>query len=321
MAYHRPYAAACSSAAALRPAVRNDMNTAKSRATSLSTVLGIVLWLGNAQPAHAEDDGSTAAVTSSKGFTEKVSNFAFSDDEQVIRLGVPALTVECGQLKGQSVPKEVRRIIPLRSVKHIRMVGTGEARISPLNGPEFSVRCGRFGITGTRMLGGVASDDFSIVSTDLKDVTFTWRGASSSQPVAWPPDSAKYSRGKIVIGNTPILLDKMLLCYTGSEASCLVDGELCMGPGMCTFPRRIRVVQHIADKLKIGRDQGEAEVDLAGARSIEISSYPQASVLLRAGGRTEGKLIFDDGVQGVVAPDSEGWVFIPLQIVKRLEFE
>jgi hypothetical protein len=293
------------------------MITKLGRIKCLTVILiACVAFLAWVAKTIAQEDQSTVKIIDKKKESFTVRTFNFTDSGKTIEIGIPTLTYSIGQLQGKNVHKEIKRIIPLVSINTITVIKPGVARIVLQSGSTSTIPSGNYSIKGKQDLGELGSGDFSI-SNDIKEMSFSWSPPRSSNVKGlWPTDTSKPYRGKVNIGAMTLVFDRMAIYYQTSGSSCPIH-SWCIGCNQRTYWSN----GHIADTIKINKSNTEVQLELSKIRQIDIVNYPDVSITLKSGTKTDCKLLLGDNSQGVLAYDSEGWIFVPREKIRSIEFE
>lgn len=281
----------------------------------------LLLVLSCTSSLAAGEDKSTVTITDKAGKTYVVSNFKLSHSLEKLKLGMSTLTFPAEKINDTAVPKEVVRIIPLRTVREIIITkegsynALGKATIKTADNTTENIRCGRFTAKGKQDLGELGIGDFSIAE-GIKQIAFSWHSGAKKSSV-WPPKDKAVVKGRIVLGDCTVTLDNMALYYQTSHSSCPIH-SWCVG---CNLRRSWQTGHTTASTLKINVKKSNVDLAISKIRRIDIKKYPEAEITLKSGAKVSCQLKLEGHNQGFLAGEGRGFIFIPRKQIKTVEFQ
>lgn len=280
----------------------------------------LLLVLSCTSSLAAGEDKSTVTITDKAGETYVVSNFELSHSSEKLKLGMLTLTFPAGKINDTAVPKEVVRIIPLRTVREIIITkegnynALGKATVKTADNTTENIQCGRFTVKGKQDLGELGTGDFSIAE-GIRQIAFSWHSGAKKSSV-WPPKDNAVVKGRIVLDGCTVTLDNMALYYQTSHSSCPIH-SWCVGCNM----RRSWQTGHIASTLKIHVKKSDVDLAISKIRRIDIKKYPEVEITLKSGANVSYQLKLEGYNQGFLAEEARGFIFIPMEQIKSVEFQ
>jgi hypothetical protein len=274
----------------------------------------------------ADVSGSVATVTDIKGKKYKIRDFEFTDNGLFVRIGIPALSYAKPSDKGKAGQDDIQRIIPLDSVRSLTF-RKGDARsfiteteLVTTGGATQSVLCGHISLKGKQDLGELGTGDFSIAMQELSAIEFDWQPKKKSQAVVlWPSErrSSDSLSGTVTLaGGGKLSFPTMTFYYQTSGSSCPIH-SWCVG---CAS-RTSWTTGHTTAQFDTTKDKTQVKLDLHKVKSLGFTKGSDLAVVLRSGTSVEVERRTEGYGDGVLACDTDGWTFVPLKLIERVEFD
>jgi hypothetical protein len=266
------------------------------------------------------------SVTDTKGKKYKIRDAEFSDNGLAVRIGIPALSFTSPGDKRKDGQDRIQRIIPLDSVRSLtfrkgdaRTVIT-ETELVTTGGATQSVLCGHISLKGKQDLGELGTGDFSIAMQELSAIEFDWQPKKKSQAVAlWPSErrSSDSLSGTVTLaGGGKLSFPTMTFYYQTSGSSCPIH-SWCVG---CAS-RTSWTTGHTTAQFDTTKDKTQVKLDLHKVKSLGFTKGADLAVVLRSGTSVEVERRTEGYGDGVLARDTDGWTFVPLKLIERVEFD
>ena len=304
------------------------MNTTRKKLHTVHRVAALALAaLIMATPwcAFADDAiEGVVTVTDTKGKKFKIRDAEFSDSGLAVRIGIPALSFTSPGDKGKDGQDRIQRIIPLDLVRSLTF-RKGDARSSMIKtelvttgGATQSVLCGHISVKGKQDLGELGAGDFSIAMQDLTSIEFDWQAKKKkdASPL-WPSQRSSndaLSGTVLLAGGVKLPFEKMTFYYQTSGSSCPIH-SFCTG---CNL-RSYYTTGHTTAQFNTTKDKTQVVLDLHKVKSLGFTKSSDLAVVLRSGTSTELERRSQGSNEGVLARDSDGWTFVPLKLIERVE--
>jgi hypothetical protein len=260
----------------------------------------------------------TATITDTKGKKYRVRDFEFTDNGLKVDINVPALS-----FGSTTNTASTQRIIPLESVRSLTFepqenrAYMRKTHIITTDATQ-AVFCGYVHLKGKQDLGELGTGDFSIGIAEMKTIEFEWPANAKKRGEALGTGgrSGDWFKGSVSAEGAKHSFQQMTFYYQTSGSQCPIH-SYCTG---CTL-RNFWTTGNTTAELDTVKDKTQLKIPLQKVKSMTFGAGSDVALVLRSGTEVDVERRSKGQNEGILSRDTQGWTYVPLKLIQKVEIE